>query len=242
MRKKAPRDYTHFCSIRGGAIAMIREIVLDTETTGLDPRSGDRVVEIGCVELINHVATGNTYQVYINPQTPMSSQAFAVHGLGDEFLKDKPLFHEICDGFLHFIADSPLIIHNASFDMKFLNHELKMLERDPLHASRAVDTLMTARKKFPGAPASLDALCKRFKIDNTNRSFHGALLDAQLLALVYLELIGGRQPGFIYTQSAEDASTDLQRKQRPVRTPRPHPIHAEELAAYSKFMQQILKN
>lgn len=172
----------------------MREIVLDTETTGLDPEAGDRIVEIGAVELHNHLPTGRTFHQYINPERAMPQEAFEVHGLSDEFLSDKPVFSEIADRFLEFIGESRLVIHNASFDMKFLNAELRWIGKDPIPYERALDTLVIARKKFPGSPASLDALCRRFGIDNSDRELHGALLDSRILAEVYLELVGGRQP------------------------------------------------
>ena len=175
----------------------MREIVLDTETTGLDPYDGHRIVEIGAVELFNHVPTGNVYHQYINPVRKMPEQAFAVHGLSEEFLSDKPKFVDIASEFLDFIGSEKLIIHNASFDMKFINYELSKIKREEVSYDRAVDTLTIARKKFPGSPASLDSLCRRFKIDNSARVMHGALLDSQILAEVYLELIGGKQPDFM---------------------------------------------
>ena len=171
----------------------MREIVLDTETTGLDPATGDRLVEIGAVELFNHVATGNTYHVYINPERSMPAEAQAVHGLSEQFLKDKPVFSAVVDDFLAFLGDSQLIIHNASFDMAFINAELGYVGRQSLDNGRVIDTLAIARKKFPMAPVSLDALCKRFNVDTSRRTKHGALLDSELLAQVYLELVGGRQ-------------------------------------------------
>jgi len=172
----------------------MREIVLDTETTGLSPDNGDRIVEIGCVELINHVPTNNTYQVYLNPEKDMDPGAEKVHGLTNEFLFDKPKFIEIADSFLEFIGDSNLIAHNADFDINFLNSELVRAKKDKINNDRVVDTLKIARSKFPGARNSLDALCKRFFVDNSNRSLHGALLDSELLAEVYLELVGGKEP------------------------------------------------
>jgi DNA polymerase-3 subunit epsilon len=180
----------------------MREIVLDTETTGLDPASGDRIVEIGCLELVNRLPTGQTYHVYINPERDMPREAEAVHGLSAKFLSDKPLFAEIADEFAAFVKDAVLIIHNASFDMKFLNAELAKLGRDDLRDNQIIDTLAMARKKFPGAPASLDALCRRFGVDNSNRDLHGALIDSELLAGVYLELSGGRQPGLVFQADA----------------------------------------
>ena len=172
----------------------MREIVLDTETTGLSPDNGDRIVEIGCVELINHVPTNNTYQVYLNPEKDMDPGAEKVHGLTNEFLLDKPKFIEIADSFLEFIGDSNLIAHNADFDINFLNSELVRAKKDKINNDRVVDTLKIARSKFPGARNSLDALCKRFFVDNSNRSLHGALLDSEILAEVYLELVGGKEP------------------------------------------------
>ncbi|NCF79485.1 MAG: DNA polymerase III subunit epsilon [Alphaproteobacteria bacterium] len=180
----------------------MREIVLDTETTGLDPANGDRIVEIGCLELVNRLPTGQTYHVYINPERDVPREAEAVHGLSAKFLSDKPLFAEIADEFAAFVKGAALIIHNASFDMKFLNAELAKLGRDDLRDNQIIDTLAMARKKFPGAPASLDALCRRFGVDNSNRDLHGALIDSELLAGVYLELSGGRQPGLVFQADA----------------------------------------
>ena len=181
----------------------MREIVLDTETTGFDPATGDRIVEIGAVELINHLPTGRTFHVYINPERAMPKEAFEVHGLGDDFLRDKPKFAEVARDFIDFIGeDARLVIHNAQFDMKFLNAELKTVGRPIMPYSRAVDTLEIARNKFPGAQNSLDALCRRFRIDNSNRTLHGALLDSELLAEVYLALQGGRQPGLVLDVAA----------------------------------------
>lgn len=176
----------------------MREIVLDTETTGFDPETGDRIVEIGAIELHNHLPTGRTFHVYINPERSMPQEAFDVHGLGDDFLKDKPKFAEIAQDFEEFIGDDgQLVIHNAPFDMKFLNAELRKLGRTTLPMARATDTLEMARRKFPGAQNTLDALCRRYRIDNSNRTLHGALLDSELLAEVYLSLLGGRQPGLV---------------------------------------------
>ena len=174
----------------------MREIVLDTETTGFEPNEGDRIVEIGGVELHNHVPTGRTYHQYINPERSMPAEAFEVHGLGDEFLADKPIFKQVGQAFLDFVGDAKLVIHNAAFDMKFLNAELGWMGLPKLPWDQAIDTLAIARRRFPGSPASLDALCRRFGIDNSAREKHGALLDSEILAEVYLELIGGRQPDF----------------------------------------------
>ncbi len=178
----------------------MREIVLDTETTGFNPKTGDRVIEIGCVELIDLLPTGKTYHTYVNPQRDVPPGASKVSGITTEFLYDKPLFLHVVDPFLEFIADSKLVIHNASFDMGFINAELERLCRDPLPMNRAIDTVTMARQKFPGSPASLDALCRRFGIDLSARVKHGALLDAELLANVYLELKGGRQVTFSFNQ------------------------------------------
>ena len=172
----------------------MREIVLDTETTGLSPNKGDRVVEIGCVELINHVPTENTFQVYLNPERDMDEGAQRVHGLTNEFLLDKPKFSEIAEEFISYIGESKIIAHNASFDINFLNSELARVDKSKISDERVVDTLKIAREKYPGARNSLDALCKRFLVDNSNRKLHGALLDSELLAEVYLELIGGKEP------------------------------------------------
>ena len=219
----------------------MREIVLDTETTGLDPESGHRVVEIGCVELVNHLPTGEVYHQYINPQRDMPEEAFQVHGLSTDFLSRHPTMPEVIDGFIEFIGDAPLVIHNAAFDMKFLNAELRWCGRPELPMERSVDTVTMARRKFPGSPANLDALCKRFGIDNSNRVKHGALLDSELLAEVYLELIGGREPGLVLGAEAKRdrgaESGSAIRRQR--REPRPHAPGAEELAAHETFVAKL---
>ena len=173
---------------------MAREIVLDTETTGFEPSQGHRLVEIGCIELINYFPSGRVFHTYLNPERDVPEEAYNVHGLSYDFLKGHPVFREVGEKFLDFIEDSPLVIHNAKFDIKFLNAELLGHNLTEIPFSRAIDTLIMARKKFPGSPASLDALCRRFGVDNKNREKHGALLDAELLAQVYLELIGGKQP------------------------------------------------
>ena len=219
----------------------MREIVLDTETTGFDPFSGDRIVEIGAIELQGHVATGKTFHQYINPERGMPDEAFQVHGLGDDFLRDKPKFAAIGQSFLDFIQDSKLVIHNASFDMKFLNAELKWMNLPQIPMDQALDTLLIARKKFPGSPASLDALCRRFGI-TTERDLHGALLDSEILAEVYLELIGGRQPDFGLNTSAQSGSgaggDAWTAKPRP--TPLPPRISAAETAAHDAFITKEL--
>lgn len=185
----------------------MREIVLDTETTGFDPQSGDRIVEIGAIELVRHMPTANVFHEYIDPERAMPQEAFEVHGLGDDFLSGKPKFAEIGKKFLDFVGDAKLVIHNAAFDMKFLNAELKWMGLPQLPYTQAVDTLEIARRKFPGSPASLDALCRRFGIDNSSRTLHGALLDSEILAEVYLELIGGRQPDFGLSANAMQTSS-----------------------------------
>lgn len=170
-----------------------REIALDTETTGLNPKSGHRIIEVGCVELINRLPTGNSYHIYINPEREVPYEAYKVHGISTDFLEDKPKFHQIADDFLDFIGNDLLIIHNAAFDIGFLNHELAKVKKRKIEMLRVKDTLAVARSKFPGSPANLDALCKRYNIDISKRTKHGALLDAELLAEVYIELTGGRQ-------------------------------------------------
>lgn len=220
----------------------MREIVLDTETTGFDPESGDRIVEIGAVELLGHVPTGKTYHQYINPERSMPQDAFEVHGLGDDFLRDKPVFKQIAQDFIDFIGDAKLVIHNAAFDMKFINAELKWLGAEPIPWERAVDTLEIARRKFPGSPASLDALCRRYGIDNSARTLHGALLDSEILAEVYLELIGGRQPDFalgvVDTGAAAKAQSD---DWRPTARPVPlgNRLSPTEREAHDSFVASI---
>lgn len=220
----------------------MREIVLDTETTGFEPEQGDRIVEIGAVELYNHMPTGKTYHQYINPERAMPAEAFAVHGLGDDFLRDKPVFAKIVDEFRAFIGDSKLVIHNAAFDVKFLNAELRWAKRPLLAADCAIDTLDIARRRFPGSPASLDALCRRFGIDNSSRTLHGALLDSEILAEVYLELIGGKQPDLVLapvqTKSANgESDSDWRPKPRP--TPLPSRLSEKEKAAHAAFVAKL---
>lgn len=190
---------------------MVREIALDTETTGLSPKNGDRVIEIGAVEMVDKIRTGRVYHVYTNPQCPVNPGAFKVHGLSDEFLSDKPLMKDVIDGFIEFIGDSPLIIHNAPFDMGFLNHELGLLKRTSIPFEIAVDTLLMARKKYPGAQNSLDGLCKRFNIDTSERTLHGALLDAELLADVYAEMmgVGANQRNLLFAANKEKSEKSI---------------------------------
>ena len=220
----------------------MREIVLDTETTGFDHAKGDRVVEIGCIELINHVPSGETFQRYLNPERDMPPGAFAVHGLSAEFLADKPLFADVVDDFLGFIGHDALIIHNAAFDLGFLDAEMARLGRPALARDAVVDTLSMARRKFPGAPASLDALCRRFAVDATDRDVHGALLDAELLAAVYLALIGGRQPGLGLGAAAETeagpAAPDEENGSA-VRPRRPHEPSPAEIKAHTAFIDEL---
>jgi DNA polymerase-3 subunit epsilon len=223
-------------------MAGLREIVLDTETTGFEPAEGDRIVEIGAVELLNHMPTGRTFHKYINPQRAMPDAAFQVHGLSDDFLRDKPLFADVAREFVAFIGDANLVIHNAAFDMKFINAELGWVGLPPIAWERAVDTLAIARRKFPGAQASLDALCRRFGIDNSARTLHGALLDSEILAEVYLELIGGRQPDFALSVTAEvsiTTSSGGEWRPRPRPEPLPPRITAEEAEAHQTFVKSL---
>jgi len=219
----------------------MREIVLDTETTGFDPQTGDRIVEIGAVELMGHVATGKTYHQYINPERAMPQDAFEVHGLGDDFLRDKPKFAQIGQAFLDFIGDAKLVIHNAAFDIKFLNAELQWMNLPQIPWEQAIDTLAIARKRFPGSPASLDALCRRFGINNDARTLHGALLDSEILAEVYLELIGGRQPDFGLSTQAQSGSGDTAGAWKPMPRPSPLPsrITEKESAAHAEFVSTL---
>lgn len=221
----------------------MREIVLDTETTGFEPAEGHRLVEIGAVELINHVPTGRTYHQYINPERSMPAEAFAVHGLGDDFLRDKPRFSEVAQAFLDFIgAETRLVIHNASFDMKFLNAELSWARMPEIPMDRALDTLAIARRRFPGSPATLDALCRRFAIDNSAREKHGALLDSELLAEVYLELTGGRQPDFALAAAPERGGpnpVDPTWRPAPRTAPLARRITEAELEAHRAFVSTL---
>ncbi|MEO1969057.1 MAG: DNA polymerase III subunit epsilon [Sphingomonadaceae bacterium] len=230
----------------------MREIVFDTETTGLDPRTGDRMVEIGCIEMVNLVPTGETFHAYFNPERDMPAAAEAVHGLSAAFLSDKPLFRDSVSRLLDFLGDAPLIAHNAGFDFGFLNAELALCALDPLGTDRMVDTVALARKRHPGAKLSLDALCTRYGIDRSHRVKHGALLDAELLAQVYVELRGGRQIGLELAAdiSPDTADTHAEAEQRSVfalgrsqrgerRPPRPHVPSAEEIARHRAFIEQM---
>lgn len=220
----------------------MREIILDTETTGLNPRGGDRLIEIGCVELINRYPTGREYHVFINPERDVPAEAEAVHGITTEFLRDKPLFSAVADEFLAFIADASLVIHNASFDVGFLNAELERLAKPTIGMDRVVDTLALARRKHPSGPNSLDALCKRYGVDNTKRVKHGALMDSVLLTEVYLELLGERQGALTLAAASANASSAAsghagRAAQRPA--PLPPRLTAEDEAAHAAFVATL---
>jgi DNA polymerase III subunit epsilon len=220
----------------------MREIVLDTETTGLDPNDGHRVIEIGCVELVDQFPTGKTFQRYLNPERDMPPDVQRIHGITTEFLADKPRFAEIAEEFLEFIGDAPLIIHNAGFDLKFLNSELHRTSRPPISFARAIDTIDIAKSKFPGARYSLDELCKRFSIDLSSRSLHGALLDSELTAQVYLELVGGRQKKLLLSPK-DEATTESAVEVRVARA-RPEPLKPRvteaETEAHKAFVAKEL--
>ena len=219
----------------------MREIVLDTETTGLDPLRGDRLVEVGCIELFNRMPTGQSFHRYMNPERDMPAEAFAVHGLSTEFLASKPLFVEVVEEFLAFIGDAPLVIHNASFDISFINAELDRIKRVAIPRDRLVDTLLLARRKHPGVSNRLDYLCSRYAIDNSRRTKHGALLDAELLAEVYIDLIGARQSQLILAAEAIDirlgAGGETARRQR--ETPLAARVSEEDRAAHRTFVATL---
>ena len=220
----------------------MREIVFDTETTGLDPVAGDRVVEIGAIELYNHIPTGKTFHAYLNPERPMSLDAARIHGLDDAFLKDKPLFAHVVDEFLEFIGEANLIAHNAGFDVAFVNAELMRVGRPTLGDDRVIDTLMLARRKHPGSPASLDALMARYQVDAGRRTLHGALLDAELLSEVYIELIGGRQAALILGGEPEAPTITIAHTTVTLgarTTPRVFNVTAEELAAHAAAVERL---
>lgn len=223
----------------------MREIVLDTETTGLDPARGDRLVEIGCVEIVNRFLTGRVFHRYLNPQRPMSPDAFAVHGLSDAFLADKPVFKDIADEFLDFIGEDQLVIHNASFDTGFLNHELKRLGKGPISPSRVVDTLMIARRRHPGQQNSLDALCARYGVDSSRRTKHGALLDAEILAEVYAELTGGKQSSLILGEfgsgesGGSKAEVEAQAARQVRALPEIHLLTPDEIDKHRAFIAEM---
>jgi DNA polymerase III subunit epsilon len=223
---------------------MLREIVLDTETTGLDPANGDRLIEIGCIEIVNRIPTGREFHRYLNPERDIGRDAVAVHGLTTEFLQDKPLFKDVVDDFLAFIADVPLVAHNASFDLSFVNAELGRASRAPLSANRVVDTLALARRRHPAGPNSLDALCKRYGIDLSARTKHGALLDSMLLAGVYVELLGERQAALTFGAHTEGGSTarTAARKAMPRPVSLPSLLSAEDEAAHREFVTSLGPN
>lgn len=224
---------------------MTREIVFDTETTGFDYAKGERLVEIGALELVNHMPTGVTYHQYINPEKEVPEEVVKVHGLTYEFLKDYPTFDKVADEWLDFIGDAVLVAHNASFDINFVNYELKQLGKPEMTWDRVVDTLEIARSLFPGARCSLDALCRRFEIDNTARTFHGALLDAQLLADVYLELLGGREPSLLLDAKKNKkitSSTTIETTPKNYRQPRLFPLSDEEENSHREFLEKKIKS
>ncbi|MES2339341.1 MAG: DNA polymerase III subunit epsilon [Pseudomonadota bacterium] len=218
----------------------MREIVFDTETTGLSFVGGDRLVEIGCIELVNRVETGRTFHRYVNPERDMPEEAERVHGLSARFLSDKPLFGHVVAELLEFLGDAPLVAHNAGFDFSFLNGELKRAGRVEICRTRMVDTLMLARTRHPGAKHTLDALCVRYGIDRSHRVVHGALLDAQLLSQVYVELTGGRQIGLgLAVDTVVETTFDTTTVRSEIRAPRPHAASADELAAHAEFLKGI---
>lgn len=221
---------------------MAREIVFDTETTGFDYAKGDRLVEIGAVELVNHLPTGRTYHQYINPERDVPEEVVKVHGLTYDFLKDYPTFEQIADQWLEFVGDANLVAHNASFDMNFVNYELKQIGRPEIGWDRCVDTLEIARGMFPGARCSLDALCKRFEIDNSARTFHGALLDAQLLAEVYLELLGGKEPTLLFGGDKKESKNSLKAESRSYREPRVFAVEENLEEMHHQFLEKNIKN
>jgi len=231
---------------------MLREICLDIETTGLDPREGHKIVEIACFELLDKVKTGKFFHSFVNPRRDMPEEAFRIHGISSEFLKDKPIFDLIVDKFLNFIGDDIIVIHNAPFDTKFLNYELNLVQKKPLNMSKVVDSLVLARKKFPGSPNSLDALCKRFQLDLSKRQKHGALIDTELLCDVYIELMGGAQGGFGFDndniakkEQPKSQENFLQKKivkkDKPIIDARDYSPSIQELEAHQEFIKKNFK-
>lgn len=227
----------------------MREICLDTETTGLDPKNGDKVVEIACVEIINKVRTGKFFHTYINPRRDMPDEAFRIHGISTEFLKDKPIFDHIAADFLEFIKDAKIVIHNAAFDLKFLNHELSVLGLEPLNKDNVIDSLLIARKKFPGSPNSLDALCKRFNVDLSKREKHGALLDTELLVDVYVELMGGAQGGLSFVEHKDEEKFEIANEEiftvnklQKSLPKRDFDVSAEDLQKHQEFIKKNFKS
>ncbi len=224
----------------------MRELCLDIETTGLNPKEGHKIIEIACVELVNKVKTGNFFHTYVNPRRDVPQEAFAIHGISTDFLKDKPIFDHVVHKFLDFIKDTPVVIHNAAFDTKFINYELSILGLQPLNMGLVKDSLLMARAKFPGSPASLDALCKRFNIDLSRRTKHGALLDTELLADVYIELMGGAQVGFGFEKKSEkkveETVLNVANIVRRTIPRREFPVSAEDLALHKSFIEKNIKN
>ena len=227
----------------------MREICLDTETTGLDPRSGHKVIEIACVEIVNKVRTGNFFHTYVNPRRDVPDEAFRIHGISTEFLKDKPIFDHVAVKFLDFIKDTKIIIHNAAFDVKFLNYELNLIGMAPLDSSNVIDSLLIARNKFPGASNSLDGLCKRFNIDLSKRDKHGALLDTELLVDVYIELMGGAQAGLAFGANKNDAKVLVKNEEdfivnklKETLVKRDFDLSDEELQLHKEFILKNFKN
>ncbi len=225
----------------------MRELCLDIETTGLDPRGGHRIIEIACVELVNKVKTGNFFHVYVNPRRDVPDEAFRIHGISTEFLQDKPIFDHVAHKFLDFVKDTTLVIHNAAFDTKFLNYELGILGLPTLNMENVIDSLAIARKKFPGSPASLDALCRRFNIDLSKRTKHGALLDTELLCEVYIELMGGAQTGFSFNKNditTESAKAEIIAAKEAKNTlpKRDFSPSESELKSHQEFVTKHIKN
>lgn len=221
---------------------IMREIVLDTETTGLDTSDGHRIIEVGALEMVNKVLTGNKFHYYVNPEREVSQGAYRVHGISNDFLQDRPLFKEVVDEFLDFIKDSSLVIHNAVFDMKFLNYELSLINRASIDHMNVVDTLTMARRMFPGQRANLDALCRRFKVDNSLRGYHGALMDARLLAEVYVELCGGRQGSFSMKKASDKQAGKSNRDSRnPAAKTKIIKPSSSELSAHEALVSELEK-
>lgn len=226
----------------------MREICLDIETTGLDPKEGHKIVEIACVEIVNKVRTGNFFHTYVNPRRDMPQEAFAIHGISTDFLQDKPIFDHIVYKFLDFIKDAKLVIHNAAFDTKFINYELNLLGLDLIKKDNVIDTLLIARSKFPGSPNSLDALCKRFGIDLSKRQKHGALLDTELLVDVYIELMGGAQGGLSFggvpenNQSLKNNEEIIVKRERKTLPKREFTVAEQDLELHKEFIKKNFKN
>ena len=226
----------------------MRELCLDIETTGLDPKDGHKIIEIACVELINKVKTGNVFHTYVNPRREVPQEAFRIHGISTEFLKDKPIFDHVAHKFLEYVKDAKVIIHNAAFDTKFINHELRILGLDAMNMDNVIDSLLIARKKFPGSPNSLDALCKRFNIDLSRRTKHGALLDTELLVDVYIELMGGAQSGLAFANQSEEKieansiENFIMNNTRKSLPKRDFPVSEDDLVRHKEFIEKNIKD